>query len=204
METEAGRLRNSWFAIHKFVKKVYQALLGRFCMAERMEKSDCAPLVLPHDRSLTRCDGAAQTSFSSPLGSEKSCGAVVWRAEGNARLYLILHYSEGHWDFPKGHVEAGEDEEQTARREIQEEIGITQLEFSAGFRKSIAYRFKRGSRYVPKEVVFFLAKTNEAKVKLSDEHTEYEWLAYKAAEKKLTYENARMILGEAERFLLSH
>ena len=52
---------------------------------------------------------------------EKSCGAVVYRMEKGRRLYLLLHYCEGHWDLPKGHVEAGESEEQTARREISEE-----------------------------------------------------------------------------------
>ncbi|MEW6722749.1 MAG: NUDIX domain-containing protein, partial [Candidatus Micrarchaeota archaeon] len=50
---------------------------------------------------------------------EKSCGIILFR-EGEKRLYLLLHYEEGHWDFPKGHVEAGESEHEAASREAVE------------------------------------------------------------------------------------
>ena len=134
---------------------------------------------------------------------EKSCGAAVYRVENGARLYLILHYSEGHHDLPKGHVESGESEEQTARREILEETGISQLEFSPSFRKTIAYSFKRAGKMVPKEVVFFLAKTPQKEVKLSHEHVGFAWLPYAEAIRKITYTNARRVLEEAEKHLSS-
>ena len=134
---------------------------------------------------------------------EKSCGAVVFREENGVRLYLLLHYAEGHWDLPKGHVEKGESEEQTARREIMEETGITQLEFLPSFRRTIAYTFKRKGKSVPKEVVFFLARTDEGGVKLSSEHLDYAWLPIDEAEKKATYRNAKSLLRSAEGFLSS-
>ena len=37
--------------------------------------------------------------------SEKSAGAILFVKEKEPR-YLLLHYEAGHWDFPKGHVEA--------------------------------------------------------------------------------------------------
>jgi len=132
---------------------------------------------------------------------EKSCGAVVFREENGKRLYLILHYSENHWDFPKGHVENGESEEQTARRETLEETGISQLEFLPGFRRVITYTFKRKGSLVPKEVVFFAEKTGQKEVNLSHEHIGFEWLPYGQAEKKITYGNARTILSLADKFL---
>ena len=47
-----------------------------------------------------------------------SCGAVVFRKyHGNTELLLIKHTVGGHWAFPKGHVESGETETQTALRE---------------------------------------------------------------------------------------
>ena len=49
---------------------------------------------------------------------EKSCGAVVFREENGVRLYLLLHYAEGHWDLPKGHVEKGESEEQNKLKKL--------------------------------------------------------------------------------------
>jgi len=134
---------------------------------------------------------------------EKSCGAVLYRLEGGKKLYLLLHYNEGHWDFPKGHVEEGEAEEETARREVAEETGIAALEFEHAFREKIAYSFKRESGMVPKEVVFFLAKSSEKQVKLSDEHVGFVWLPYESALKKLTYRNAKGILEKAEKSLPS-
>ena len=133
--------------------------------------------------------------------AEKSCGAIVFSEESGERRYLILHYEEGHWDFPKGHVEKGETEEQTARRETFEETGIRELQFVPGFRKSISYSFKRKGEAVPKEAVFFLAKTRAKEVNISDEHTGYMWLPYLQTEKKVTYENARLLLEEAEKKL---
>ena len=132
---------------------------------------------------------------------EKSCGAVVFRLDEGRRLYLLLHYEEGHWDFPKGHVEENEDEQQTARREIAEETGITALELDPGFRETILYAFSRKGENIPKEVVFFLAKADGKEVKLSDEHIGFVWLPFESAERKITYKNAKEMLRKAERHL---
>jgi bis(5'-nucleosidyl)-tetraphosphatase len=134
---------------------------------------------------------------------EKSCGALIFCEEAGKRLYLLLHYTGTHWDFPKGHVEAGEAEEQTARREIEEETGITSLEFLPLFRERVSYSFYRAGELVPKHVVFFLAKTNVKEVRLSDEHIGFEWLEYEDAKKRVTYGNAKMLLEKAEAHLLS-
>ena len=128
---------------------------------------------------------------------EKSCGAVVCRIENGTALYLLLHYQREHWDFPKGHVERGEGEEETARREIIEETGIGQLEFVPDFRERVEYSFMREGKKVPKEVIFFLAKTKEIRVRLSHEHIGFSWLPYSAAKKRATYENAKMLLDKA-------
>lgn len=134
---------------------------------------------------------------------EKSCGAVVFREEKGVRLYLLLHYNEGHWDLPKGHVEKGESEEETTRRETLEETGIAQLEFLPGFRHTVAYSFKRKGRNIPKEVTFFLARAEQENVTLSSEHLHFAWLPFGEAEKKITYRNARHILAKAEEYLSS-
>lgn len=134
---------------------------------------------------------------------EKSCGAVVFREENGMRLYLILHYAEGHWDLPKGHSEKGETEEQTARRETEEETGISQLEFVPEFRRTTSYFFKRSGRNIPKEVTFFLARTDQKEVKLSSEHLDFAWLPYGSAVAKATYRNAKGVLAAAEKYLSS-
>ncbi len=135
------------------------------------------------------------------MPTEKSCGAVAFRGDGPARRYLVLHYEEGHWDFPKGHMERGEDEKATARRETREETGLDDLVFVSGFRERIEYFYKSEGKTMHKEVFFFLARTRTAGVKLSYEHVGFGWLPYDEALAKLTYDNAKSVLRKAHAFL---
>ena len=57
------------------------------------------------------------------MKKEKSCGAVVFRREKDGLVFLVETMTLGHISLPKGHVEDGETEEETARREIREETG---------------------------------------------------------------------------------
>lgn len=136
--------------------------------------------------------------------AEKSAGIIVFRMENKEPEFLILHYGAGHWDFPKGHVEEGESEEQTALRETEEETGIKEIIFVPGFRNSISYFFKRKKETVKKEVIFFLAETKTKAVKLSFEHKDYKWLNYEDAMKQLNFDNAKEMLKRANDFLSSH
>ena len=60
---------------------------------------------------------------------EKSAGAVII----NEGKVLLLHYtglktdSVGYWDFPKGHIEKGETELETAKREVREETRMEEV-----------------------------------------------------------------------------
>ncbi len=134
---------------------------------------------------------------------ERSAGAVVFYSETGRDdpEYLLLHYTAGHWDFPKGNIEAGEGEEQAAAREIREETGITEVKFIDGFRMKINYRYRRGRRPVQKEVVLFLGQTKTKDVVLSHEHIGFAWKEYESAMEQLTYQNARSLLKAARQHL---
>ena len=127
---------------------------------------------------------------------EKSCGTVVFK-ENADREYLLLHYESGHWDFVKGNVEISESEKETVLRELQEETGITRAEFIEDFREQITYYYRRGGETIYKEVIFFLIKTKDTKVTLSNEHIGFKWLKYPEAVRKLTFENAKKVLRKA-------
>jgi bis(5'-nucleosidyl)-tetraphosphatase len=137
------------------------------------------------------------------IREEHSAGAVLFSLDSAVGKieYLLLNYAAGHWDFPKGNIENGEDEIQTARREIQEETGIYDVEFFKGFRNKIEYHYRRNQREIQKEVIFFLARTSRREVTLSHEHNAYTWLAYEKALALLTYNNAKNVLVEAKLFL---
>ncbi|HHJ07115.1 MAG TPA: NUDIX domain-containing protein, partial [Anaerolineae bacterium] len=89
-----------------------------------------------------------------PKFDEKSCGAVIFKEEDGQILYLTVEYKKekGYWGLVKGHVEAGESELETAKREIYEEVGLSDLNFYPGFRAEHLYQPKPG---VTKLVVFF-------------------------------------------------
>ncbi len=134
---------------------------------------------------------------------EKSCGIIVYRKTIEGLQFLLLHYPGGHWDFPKGHVERGDPSEQaTARRELQEETGITQVDINAGYKESMVYEFNRGPfERVKKIVVYFLGETRENNVELSFEHQGCIWMPYDEALERLTYENAKDLLRKAQPYL---
>jgi len=152
------------------------------------------------------------------MEKEKSAGAIIFYREGGNIYYLLLHYESGHWDFPKGHVELGENEEGTVTREIKEETGIKDIKFSPGFKEKIKYFYRKSYNKVSKsqkrfgvttplilkEVIFYLAETFTKKVSISSEHLGFQWLAYKEAIEKITYKNAKEILKKADDFLLKY
>ena len=77
-----------------------------------------------------------------------------------------------------------------------EDIGLID-----GFRESVKYFYKKDKENVFKEVIFFLAEARNEEVKISFEHIGYAWLSYEHAEKKLTFNNAKELLGKANKFL---
>lgn len=136
---------------------------------------------------------------------EKSCGVVLFRETGEGRQYLTLHYPSGHFDLPKGHVEEGEEDSEhlTAARELEEETGISNIEFIPGFRSEIFYTYNKKGKRSFKQVVFFLAKTDDEKVVISHEHQDFFWLSYEKALEQLTFDNAKNLVKKAEDLLNS-
>ena len=131
------------------------------------------------------------------LVDERSAGAVIFRRAADGPKYLILNYPAGHWDFPKGHVEENESEEQTVRREVKEETGISDITIFNGFRKKILYDYRSNGRSVTKQVVFYLAETKLREIHLSWEHKGFTWSPFNQARTKVTFLNARLILESA-------
>ena len=133
---------------------------------------------------------------------EHSAGAVLYGHFVNDETkFLLLHYASGHWDFPKGNVEAGETGVETVKREIFEETGITDIRFAKGFVQPIFYSYKRDGGLVRKNVTFYLAQTPTRSVILSNEHQDFLWADYLSALTTLTYRSAKEILISANEFL---
>jgi 8-oxo-dGTP pyrophosphatase MutT (NUDIX family) len=126
---------------------------------------------------------------------EKSCGCVVFN---NNNQVLLVHMNEGHWSFPKGHVEEGESEYETALRETFEETNI-RCKIVEGFREVSTYSPKSG---VVKDVVFFIGTpiNNDIKNQL-EEVKSAAYYDISTAKSLLTYENDLIILVKAISYL---
>ena len=132
--------------------------------------------------------------------TEKSCGAVVHTRVGGELRYVLVQSRGGYWGFPKGHVEPGETEEQTALREIREEVGL-RVRLLRGFREETRYPLP-GRADVTKQVVFFCAEY--ADQPLAPQESELARAALVPCEealRRLSYEDLRRVLRGAHAFL---
>lgn len=128
--------------------------------------------------------------------TKKSCGAVIfYKSRQNTKILLVKNSNGRYWSFPKGHIEDGENEHQTAIREIKEETGLDVV-IEKGFREI--------SEYCPfgkirKRVVFFLAQAFTDNVKIQEEEIDsYIWVDLQQARKMCSYDNDLRIIEKAE------
>ena len=129
---------------------------------------------------------------------ETSCGFVLV----NYDSVLLLQYPQGHWSFPKGHVEEGDANHHiTASRELSEATGIADVTIDDEWSSRTQYTFMRRGRSVPKQVFWYIAETKELDVTLSHEHTNYMWLDFDEAEAQLTFNQEKELLQSARRHM---
>ena len=116
-------------------------------------------------------------------GPIKAAGCVVFRRTPRGIRYLVLRAFKN-WDFPKGLVDTGEEQLACAKREVEEETGLTSLEYPFGeaFRETVPYGNNKVARY-------YLAETEEVEIVLPvspelgrPEHHEYRWVSLEEAE----------------------
>jgi bis(5'-nucleosidyl)-tetraphosphatase len=138
---------------------------------------------------------------------DRSAGVIVYhRDESGCRFLLLLSRLTKRplWEFPKGGVDDGETVTEAALRELQEETGMSadDIRIVPGFEHREEYRFTSGrgdSRtLVRKEVTYFLAETRTTDVRLSaHEASQFAWLSYTEAARKLKYKARRDMLRRA-------
>ena len=104
----------------------------------------------------------------------KSCGVLPYRMVNGQREYLLVFetYSQC-WSLPKGHMEAGETESETAQRELLEETGLTaQLDTSAT--AVVEYPI---SPIAKKQVVIYLGEVSGTPRPRPGEINGFKWVA---------------------------
>lgn len=117
-----------------------------------------------------------------------SAGGVVINKDGKV---LVCSQHGTSWSLPKGHIEQGEDPVEAAKREINEESGISQLELIRELGSYQRYKIgKDGKDDVTelKKIIFFLFKTSESDLKpIEPENPEARWVSKEEVAKLLTH-----------------
>ena len=135
---------------------------------------------------------------------EKSCGALVVRRADDGKLYILMirHKAGGHRSFPKGHMEAGESEHETALREVKEETGLD-VTFVDDFRIKDEHNLAREGRpNTIKQTIYFLAYyEDQTFVPQESEISQIVLLDYEAAMTTLQFDSFKRILTQAHDFL---
>ncbi len=130
---------------------------------------------------------------------EYSCGAVIFRDSPEGHQYLLVCNKNGIYGFPKGHMELGETEIETAHREVQEETGLS-IRITTGFRAVDDYQLPNSPNR--KQVVYFIGEITGGDLRFQEtELSGGVWATYEQAIGLLQFERSRAILTEAQGFL---
>eukprot|EP01129_Flabellula_baltica_P000052 TRINITY_DN10054_c0_g1_i1.p1 TRINITY_DN10054_c0_g1~~TRINITY_DN10054_c0_g1_i1.p1 ORF type:complete len:164 (+),score=32.32 TRINITY_DN10054_c0_g1_i1:22-492(+) len=122
------------------------------------------------------------TSADGTMIAVKSCGILIFRRTDTGTQFLLLR-QRNRYDLPKGHREPGEEDMDTAFRELREETGITEdmIDLVPDFEYTEVYypTYKRfGGKKVEKTVKFFAAflkpEVGDVSIQLT-EHQGYDW-----------------------------
>ncbi|MBN2540622.1 MAG: NUDIX domain-containing protein [Bacilli bacterium] len=128
------------------------------------------------------------------MKQEKSCGAIVFDENNHV---LLVQMRQGHWSFPKGHVEPNETEHETAIRETLEETNI-RIEIDSDFREISSYSPSEGAW---KDVVFFIGEPLSRDIVIQQEELESAgFYPVEQALKKITFEADFRIFQNAIKF----
>ncbi len=142
------------------------------------------------------------------MPKEISAGIIIYKRmkdrDGRVDIkYLLLYHGRGYWNFPKGKLEKDERSYEAAIREVGEETDIPSesLRIERNFKVADKYIYQREGAKFFKIVIFFLAQTLKADIKLSSEHEGYGWFLFKDAQRLLKHQNSKMIIKKAHEYL---
>ena len=132
------------------------------------------------------------------MKKEKSCGVIVYKYLNNNLYILLIKHNVGHWSYPKGHVEDGESEQETALRETKEETNID-VKLDSNFRVVTTYNTTYNT---VKDVVYFAGMPINDEINPQEKEVdEVKWFKYEDCKNIITYENDYNLLLKLKKYL---
>ncbi|MBW3538490.1 NUDIX domain-containing protein [Candidatus Parcubacteria bacterium] len=127
---------------------------------------------------------------------EYTAGGVVFRRQPQGVDILMIQDKMGRWSIPKGHVEEGEQLEQTALREVREETGLRKLKIRDKLDKIYFFYRKEGKLIFMTTYVFLmeaLGNTDDLKPELGEGITDAAWFPQAEALKLIEYKDTEKL-----------
>lgn len=115
-----------------------------------------------NQKKLARTKTRTPVKNRSNAKQEYSAGGFVYKMIDGILHYLLIMDPYGRWSLPKGHIESGENIEDTAVREVQEETGLGHLDVK-DYLGEIMFYFRLKGKLVHKRTHFFLMKALDDK-----------------------------------------
>lgn len=129
---------------------------------------------------------------------EISAGAIIYTYIQNEIHYLLILDNNGNYGFPKGHLEENETDIDAAIREIKEEVNID-IELDINFKEELNYLMPNG---IKKKAIYYLGYyENQTPIKQVGEVEQILLLPYLKALDLLTFDNMKLLLIKAHRYL---
>lgn len=131
---------------------------------------------------------------------EYSAGGIITKKENGQTLILLVEHLNETFVFPKGHVEKGESFEETAKREIYEEVGLKYI--TIGEKLGIIKREPKvlNGQLIEKEIIIFnIIVNNYWQVQNSEE--DYQWFSIDEASSHFRYREDKEFFLSIKSFL---
>ena len=137
---------------------------------------------------------------------DQSIGIVpIFKDSAGENLFLVVLHKAGHWAFPKGHKKAGENDSDTATRELYEESGIRYVKLENHKEFLEYYSFEKNGKKYDKKVKYFIGFVKDTNIDQPEEFKkeipETRFVNYEEALELMTYDESKNLLKKVRDYL---
>jgi 8-oxo-dGTP pyrophosphatase MutT (NUDIX family) len=122
---------------------------------------------------------------------EPTAGGIVFRRDKTGAVEILMFQdARDRWSIPKGHIEPGETAQQTAKREIGEEVGLMDVDV-LGWLGKVHFRYRRVDKLVLMTTQIYLVRAKGDTNALVKEEwmKDVKWFSFHDALDAIEYED---------------